>query len=130
MMFDGLLTEFPGETGDFPMQIRISGAEKRMRKVGQSGPVKSFAENYAKYESDIDRNIDSSGKIQLLELINGLGSGLNNVDESLVGALLKLIHGLLVDVRGAIDTDLLNQGWQWNRTGHPRSGALGGVDDF
>lgn len=80
MMVGGLRTEFPGDTGDFPMRIRFSEAEKRLRKVGRSGPVKSFAENYATNESDIDRNIDPSRKIQLFELINGLSSRLDNID--------------------------------------------------
>jgi hypothetical protein len=43
---------------------------------------------------------------------------------------LKLLDGLLVDVRGAVDGQLHNAGGQRNRAGNAGAGALGGFDDF
>ena len=48
---------------------------------------------------NVDQNVDTCGQIQLLQLIDGGGSWLNNVDQALVGTHFKLIHRLLIDVR-------------------------------
>lgn len=52
-----------------------------------------------KQKLDVDRNIDSGGKIQLLQFVDRLRCRLEDVDEPLVGPLFELLHRLLVDVR-------------------------------
>lgn len=61
---------------------------QRTREPGQFDP-----------RSDINGDVHTGGKIELFKLIHRLCSGFDNVDHSLVGALFKLVHGLLVDVR-------------------------------
>gem|GEM_PF-6125386 len=48
---------------------------------------------------DVDCNVYASRQVELLELINSLGCGLADVDQTLVRADLERIHGLLVYVR-------------------------------
>ena len=79
---------------------------------------------------DLDGDVDSGWQIELAQFVNGLGGRLNDIQQSLVRADLKLIHRLLVDVRGAIDGELLDPGRQRNRPGYLRAGALGRLDDL
>ena len=64
------------------------------------------------------------------ELVNGFGRRLNDIQQSLVRANLKLIHRFLVNVRGAIDRKLLDAGRQRDRPSHLRACALGRLDDL
>ena len=43
----------------------------------------------------MDLNINTSGEIQLLELVHGAGGGINNVEEALVCTNLELIGSFL-----------------------------------
>lgn len=79
---------------------------------------------------DVDGDIHTGREIELLELVDRLGGGFDNVDEAFVRAGLKLLHGLLVHVRGAIHAELLDASRQRDGTGNPGAGALGGFDDF
>lgn len=78
----------------------------------------------------MDLNIDAGGEIELLELIDGAGGGVENVEKALVGADLELIGGLLVDVHRTVDGEFLNPGGQRDGTGHFGTCALGGFNDF
>ena len=70
------------------------------------------------------------GQVEFLELVDRLGGRLDDVDETLVGARLELLHRLLVDVRRAVDGKLLDAGGQRDGAGDAGAGALGGLDDF
>ena len=61
---------------------------------------------------DVDGDIDAGREIEFLEFVDGLGRGLQDVDEPLVRAGFELLHGLLVDVRGAVDRKLHDVGGQ------------------
>src|SRR6266540_2036508 len=47
-----------------------------------------------------------------------------------MGAHLELLAAFLVDMRRAVDRELLDLGRQRNRPAHLRAGALGGVHDL
>src|SRR4051812_17896732 len=79
---------------------------------------------------DVDGDIDAGREVELLEFVDGLGGGLQDVDEALVRAGLELLHRLLVDVRGAVDRELHDVRGQRDRAGNAGAGALGGFDDF
>ena len=53
--------------------------------------------------SNVDSDIDAGREIEFLEFVDRLGGRLEDVDEPLVRAGFELLHGLLVDVRGAVD---------------------------
>lgn len=77
--------------GTFPT-IRVFPREKQWRKVGRISPVKSFAENSAGKGLNVDGDINPSRQIELFQLINGLCSRFNDIDQTLVGTLLELVH--------------------------------------
>ena len=77
----------------------------------------------------MDLNINTSGKIQLLELINSTGSGINDIEEALVCANFKLVSSLFVDVNRAINGKFFDPCWQRDRAGDFGSSALGGPDN-
>ncbi len=79
--------------------------------------------------SHVDGDIHAGGQVKLLELIDRLGGGFDDVDEPLVRAGLELLHRLLVDVRGAVDREFLDASRQRNGAGNAGSGTLGGFDD-
>ena len=78
----------------------------------------------------MDLNINTSGEIQLLELIHGAGSGINDVEEPLVCANLKLVSSFFVHVNRAINGKFFDPGWQRDRAGDFGSSALGGLDNL
>jgi hypothetical protein len=79
---------------------------------------------------NVDRNVDARWQVQFLELINRLGGRLDDIDESFMRARLELLHGFLIHVRGAVDREFLDTGWQRDRAGDAGAGALGGLDNF
>jgi hypothetical protein len=80
--------------------------------------------------SDLDGDVHAGGKIKLLELINRFGRGFHNVEKPLVGADFKLVHRLLVDVRGAVHGETLNPSGEWDRAGNLGASALCCFDDL
>lgn len=78
----------------------------------------------------MDLNINTSGEIQLLELIHGAGSGINDVEEPLVCANLKLVSSFLVHVNRAINGKFFDPGWQRDRAGDFSSSALSSLDNL
>ena len=78
----------------------------------------------------MDLNINTSGEIQLLELVHGAGCGINNVEEALVCANLELIGSLFIHVNRAINGKFFDPGWQRDRAGDFSSSALSSLDDL
>lgn len=78
----------------------------------------------------MDLDIDTGGEIELFELVNRAGSGVNDVEETLVSADFELVGRLLVHVHRAVDRELLNPGGQRDGAGDFGSSALGGLDDL
>ena len=64
------------------------------------------------------------GEVQLFEFVHRLGRGLNNVQQTLVRALLEGFLGFFIRVRRAQNGKTLNARGKWNGAYHPRAGAL------
>jgi len=78
----------------------------------------------------LDFNIYASSQIELHQSVNSGGVGLHDIQEALVGAHLKLLARFLIDVRSAVNAELLDFGRQRNGAADERTGATGGVRDF
>ena len=78
----------------------------------------------------MDLNINTSGEIQLLELIYGAGSGINDVEEPLVCANLKLVGSLFIHVNRTINGKFFDPCWQRDRAGDFSSSALSSLDNL
>ena len=59
-----------------------------------SGHFSSLSYVFLKFDFDVD----AGWKIELHQAVNGLGRGVDDVEEALVGAHLELLAGRLVDV--------------------------------
>lgn len=79
---------------------------------------------------NLNRDIDTSGQVKLLKLIDRACSGVDDVQKPLVGADLKLLSGLLIDVRRAVDAEFFNASGQRDGTGYLGARALGGINDL
>ena len=78
----------------------------------------------------LDLNLDACGEIQAHQRFHGLGAGIVDVDQALVGAALELLPAVLVLVNSAQDGDDLGLGGQRNGPGDLRLGTLRGLDDL
>lgn len=76
-----------------------------------------------------DANIHARGHVEAGEGIHRLAGGLGNVDQTLVRPDLKLLPGLLVDVRATENRKALDAGRKRNRTANDGTGPLSGLDD-
>ena len=94
------------------------------RRLGNEG-IELTAAN-----SDADGDVNTGGQVELLQLIDGAGGWIDDVEDALVGADLELFHRLLVDVHGAVHAELLDAGRERDRAGHLGAGALGGLDNL
>src|SRR6266516_3139555 len=81
-------------------------------------------------ELNLDGDVHAGRQVELLQLVHGLGSRINNVEQPLVRALLEGFLGFFVRVRRAAHREPFDARWQRNRAGDPRPGALDGLDDF
>ena len=79
--------------------------------------------------SNLNGNINAGGEIQFLELIDGFGGGLNNVDQPLMSALFESFLGFLVRVRRTLNGEPLDPGRERDGTGDACAGAFDGVRD-
>src|SRR3989304_7484631 len=70
---------------------------------------------------ELDLNIHPRWQLQAREGIDGLGCGLQDVDETLVGSDLELLPGVLVDVGRPDDAELPDASGQghWTRNHGP-----------
>lgn len=78
----------------------------------------------------MDLNIDTGGKIELLELVHGARGWVDNVEKTLVGPNLELVGRLLVHVNRAVDGELLNPGGQRDGASDFGTSALGSFNDL
>src|SRR5262249_53572543 len=80
--------------------------------------------------SQLDLDIDTGGEIELHQRIHRLRRRIDDVEQAFMRAHLELLAALLVDMRRAVDCELLDLGRQRDRPAHLRAGAFGGVDDL
>jgi len=78
----------------------------------------------------VDLNVDTSGEVELLELVHGAGGWVNDVEETLVCPDLELVGGFFVHVNRAVNGELLNPGGQRDGAGDFGSSALGSFNDL
>src|SRR5690606_32602588 len=79
---------------------------------------------------ELDLNINTRCEIELHKRIDRLRRRLHDVQQPLVGAHLKLLARLLVDVGRTVDGELLDARRQRNGTANKSSGAPSGVGDI
>src|SRR5215217_1143152 len=80
--------------------------------------------------SELDLDIDTCRQIEPHQRVDGLGSGVDDVDQTLVRPHLKVLPTVLVLMRGADHTeDVLLRG-QWHRPGDLRARTRHCVDDL
>ena len=78
----------------------------------------------------MDLNINTSGEIELLELVHSAGGGVNDVEKTLVRADLKLVGRLFVHVNRTVNGEFFDPSWQRDRAGDFGTSALGGLNDL
>src|SRR5262245_8391922 len=79
---------------------------------------------------ELDLHVDAGGEVELAERVDRLLRRLEDVEQTLVGADLELLAGLLVDVRRAVHGEALDVGGERNRPGDPPARPAYGVDDL
>ena len=77
-----------------------------------------------KNELQLYLNLNTSGKIEAHEGLDGLLVGVEDIDQSLVGSALKLLTAVLVDMDRAKDGDDLLLGGQGDGAGNLCAVAL------
>src|SRR4029453_6765616 len=77
----------------------------------------------------LDLYVYTRGQIELHQRVDRLRRRLDDVQEPLVGADLELLARLLVDVRRAVDGELLDARRQRNGTANKGTRAPSGVSD-
>src|ERR1700719_859364 len=78
----------------------------------------------------LDLHVHARRKIELHQRVHRVRCGLENIDQALVRAHLKLLARFLVHVRRAQHRPAVDDGWQRNRTGHVSAGPLRCVDNL
>src|SRR5690606_186965 len=78
----------------------------------------------------LDFDVDAGGEIELHQCVYRLRGRVHNVKQTLVGPDLELLASLLVDVRRAVDGELVDAGRQRDGTANLGTRTLGGVDDL
>src|SRR6185437_10922794 len=63
-----------------------------------------------------DLHVDAGGEVELHQRVHGLRRGLHDIEQPLVGPHLELLARLLVDVRRAVDGELLDSRRKGNGT--------------
>lgn len=79
---------------------------------------------------DADGDVHTSGKVELLEFVNGPCSGVDNVEQALVGADLKLLSGFLVHVNRTVHREFLNPGGKRDRSRDPGASTFCSLHNF
>ena len=75
-------------------------------------------------------NLNTSGKLQAHQSLDGLLVGVEDIDQSLVGSALELLTAVLVLVNSAKDGDDFLLGGQRDGAGNLSAVALCGLDDL
>src|ERR1019366_854786 len=78
----------------------------------------------------LDFHVHPRRQIELHQRVNRVRRRLENVDQTLVRAHFELLARLLVHMRRTKNRPPVDRGGQWNRPGHIRTGALGGLDNL
>src|SRR5688572_22356846 len=73
---------------------------------------------------ELDLDVDAGRQVELHQRVDRLRSGLDDVEQPLVGTDLELLAALLVYVRRAIDGELLDPARQRDRPAHLRARPL------
>src|ERR1700732_404860 len=79
---------------------------------------------------ELDLDVDAGGKVELHQRIDRLRRRIDDIEQALMRAHFELLAALLVDVRRAVDGELLDLGRQRDRPTHLRARALGGRHDL
>src|ERR1700692_3410487 len=79
---------------------------------------------------ELDLDVDTGGKVELHQRIDGLRRRIDDIEQALMRAHFELLAALLVDVRRAVDGELLDLGRQRDRPAHLCAGALRRIDDL
>src|SRR5262249_25106102 len=79
---------------------------------------------------ELDLDVDASGEIQLHERIDGLGRGIDDVQQALVRSHLELLARGLVDVRATEDRPAIHDGGQQHGPRHPSARPPNRFDDL
>ena len=78
----------------------------------------------------LDLDVNASRQTELVQRINRLVGGLNDIDQPLVSPDLELFPRLLVDVRASKNRIPFDASRQRNRPVDDRLGSLCRIDDF
>jgi hypothetical protein len=81
------------------------------------------------FMSDLDCDIYACRQIEFLQLVHRLCSGFDDINESLVSALLEGFLRFLVRVRRALHSEALHASRQGDRSGNTRPGAFDRVSN-
>src|SRR5437870_3840851 len=79
---------------------------------------------------DLDLDVDACRQVEPLEGVDGLGGGLEDVEEPLVDPHLEVLAGVLVDVGGADDAVAVDLGGKRDGAPDPRLRADDRLDDL
>ncbi len=103
---------FARQSGQSRKEREPEGSKLASRKPGRSG--------------QFDFHVNAGCQIELHQRVDGGGVGLNDIEQPLVSADLKLLARLLVDVRSAVDAELLDPRRKRNGPTDQRAGAASG----
>lgn len=78
----------------------------------------------------LDFDIDAAWQVEPHQRVDGLIGGLKDIDEPIVRSKLKVLHGLLVNVRAADNAETANIGGKGNRAADSSTRALSSFNDF
>ncbi len=120
------------------LPAEISGGcyfEQKYRRRGTGGPraarsLVPLPEGLRSDLLDLDFDIHASWKLEALKAVDGLGVGLQDVDQTLVDSHLEMLPRVLVLVRGTNHTEAVLLGGQGDRAPERRIGAGYGFDDL
>src|SRR5258708_6077384 len=79
---------------------------------------------------ELDLDVDTGGEVELHQRIDGLRRRIDDIEQAFMGAHFELLAALFVDMRRAVDGELLDLGRQRDRPAHLRAGALRRIDDL
>src|SRR5579883_2352191 len=79
---------------------------------------------------ELDLDVDAGGKVELHQSVDRLRRRIDDIEHPLMRANLELLARFLVDMRRAVDGELLDPGRQRNRAAHPGARTLGGRHDL
>src|SRR6185503_17720460 len=78
---------------------------------------------------ELNLNVDAGGEIELHQSVDRLRGRLHDIEQPLVGPHLELLARLLVDVRRAVDGELLDARRKGNGTANESTRAARRVGD-